>query len=645
MVKINKPNNYKNVIEAIKEVCGIEYGFQANWKGIIDALDMCKGKGDAVLEVNNLIAGTGITLDPAHGDLKQSDITISAGGEDLFCDDCFTFCESYGQTRGGAFSTNTNTTVVKFSSDSCGACIRMAHYDSKVAAELGHTFVKVTTKDEEWHTYQYLLEEVCPDPTKVGFPTYVIAQGDDPRALSVVGSIRGGLDKGTFRKRLSGVAVEVESKASDECKGGSQEDYGKFCAGTNPPKNCDDFEWDCRPRSVKLCAGGCYTVTANTHGCDSSACVGDDLEYRWLVSEPGQQKYKVVQDWSRKTSITIYTAADAKIGKTYDGRVVARCNNFGGWSDKPNKNTTVETITADFTVTIKECGPSCPGSDWVELSGCPGNPKKPGTEVQLSANANGLANSAVTWDWFKGGTGGELIKSGGPNLTVTVPNKEGNTQKYTVRGTWNDDSNCKATAECILEAKVMQQCSANSDCPAGEECKNGECVPKEPPPECSANKDCPPCFICSNGKCVSKCGTGEICEDGTCVKKECTNDKDCPGDQICENGKCVDPDPTNPPPPPPPGGCNTDKDCPGDQICENGTCVDPPPGCTDDIYCPGEQICVNGDCVTIDPCDYIKCEDDEVCVEGECVKKICVDNGCNGGWTVDWNCVKTKLGI
>ena len=41
MVKINKPNNYKNVIEAIKEVCGIEYGFPANWKGIIDALAMC----------------------------------------------------------------------------------------------------------------------------------------------------------------------------------------------------------------------------------------------------------------------------------------------------------------------------------------------------------------------------------------------------------------------------------------------------------------------------------------------------------------------------------------------------------------------------------------------------------------------------
>ena len=91
MVKINKPNNYKNVIEAIKEVCGIEYGFPANWKGIIDALAMCPG---GIGGINSLLAGKGIQLNPSHGDLSRSDITISAGTSDFpFCDDCFIWCE------------------------------------------------------------------------------------------------------------------------------------------------------------------------------------------------------------------------------------------------------------------------------------------------------------------------------------------------------------------------------------------------------------------------------------------------------------------------------------------------------------------------------------------------------------------------
>ena len=35
----------------------------------------------------------------------------------------------------------------------------------------------------------------------------------------------------------------------------------------------------------------------------------------------------------------------------------------------------------------------------------------------------------------------------------------------------------------------------------------------------------------------------------------------------------------------------------------------------------------------------------ELCQDGECVKQICLDNNCNGGWVVDWDCVKAKMGL
>ena len=80
--------------------------------------------------------------------------------------------------------------------------------------------------------------------------------------------------------------------------------------------------------------------------------------------------------------------------------------------------------------------------------------------------------------------------------------------------------------------------------------------------------------------------------------------------------------------------------------------MDPPPDCTEDDDCPSGEICENGECVTeppptppTDPCDGVTCPTGEVCQDGECVKQICLDNNCNGGWVVDWDCVKQKLGI
>ena len=42
-------------------------------------------------------------------------------------------------------------TVIKFSSEDCGTCHRMSHYDSTVSKELGFSFVSVKLQDTEMY--------------------------------------------------------------------------------------------------------------------------------------------------------------------------------------------------------------------------------------------------------------------------------------------------------------------------------------------------------------------------------------------------------------------------------------------------------------------------------------------------------------
>ena len=94
-------------------------------------------------------------------------------------------------------------TVLKFSSEDCGTCHRMSHYDSKVAEELGCAFVSVMLQDTEtYRKYRKVLLAQYPNKEGMGWPTYLVVE--DPEVeFSIKGEIKGGMPKGDFRTKLS----------------------------------------------------------------------------------------------------------------------------------------------------------------------------------------------------------------------------------------------------------------------------------------------------------------------------------------------------------------------------------------------------------------------------------------------------------
>ncbi|MGB7563785.1 MAG: thioredoxin family protein [Prochlorococcaceae cyanobacterium] len=97
-------------------------------------------------------------------------------------------------------------TVLKFSSEDCGTCHRMAHYDAKVASELGLEFVSVMLQDTvSYRRYRKVLLSQYPNKEGMGWPTYLVVS-DPEGCFEVHGEVKGGLPKGEFRERLAAAA-------------------------------------------------------------------------------------------------------------------------------------------------------------------------------------------------------------------------------------------------------------------------------------------------------------------------------------------------------------------------------------------------------------------------------------------------------
>ena len=93
-------------------------------------------------------------------------------------------------------------TVIKFSSDDCGTCHRMSHYDLKVSEELGLGFVNVMLQDTDtYRKYRKILLSKYPNKEGMGWPTYLIVENPNDD-FNVVGELKGGMPKGEFRNRL-----------------------------------------------------------------------------------------------------------------------------------------------------------------------------------------------------------------------------------------------------------------------------------------------------------------------------------------------------------------------------------------------------------------------------------------------------------
>ena len=98
-------------------------------------------------------------------------------------------------------------TVLKFSSEDCGTCHRMSHYDESVSKELGYSFVNVMLQDTDvYRRYRRLLLAQYPNKVGMGWPTYLIVS-DPEGEFTIHGELKGGMPKGDFRNRLSSIEI------------------------------------------------------------------------------------------------------------------------------------------------------------------------------------------------------------------------------------------------------------------------------------------------------------------------------------------------------------------------------------------------------------------------------------------------------
>ncbi|WP_320674631.1 thioredoxin family protein [Prochlorococcus sp. MIT 1341] len=96
----------------------------------------------------------------------------------------------------------TQIQVLKFSSEECGTCHRMSHYDSKVIEELGLNFISVMLQDTQtYRKYRKVLLAKYPNKEGMGWPTYLLVKDLDSD-FSIIGEIKGGHPKGQFREML-----------------------------------------------------------------------------------------------------------------------------------------------------------------------------------------------------------------------------------------------------------------------------------------------------------------------------------------------------------------------------------------------------------------------------------------------------------
>ena len=94
-------------------------------------------------------------------------------------------------------------TILKFSSEDCGTCHRMSHYDEKVSLELGLDFISVKLQDTDvYKKYRKILLKQYPNKQGMGWPTYLVVSAPDGD-FNIIGELKGGIPKADFRDKLS----------------------------------------------------------------------------------------------------------------------------------------------------------------------------------------------------------------------------------------------------------------------------------------------------------------------------------------------------------------------------------------------------------------------------------------------------------
>ena len=93
--------------------------------------------------------------------------------------------------------------IVKFSSEDCGTCHRMSHYDESVCKELGCDFVNCMLQDTiSYRKYRKILLSQYPNKEGMGWPTYLLVKEPEGE-FTVLGEVKGGMTKGEFRDKIN----------------------------------------------------------------------------------------------------------------------------------------------------------------------------------------------------------------------------------------------------------------------------------------------------------------------------------------------------------------------------------------------------------------------------------------------------------
>ncbi len=81
----------------------------------------------------------------------------------------------------------------------------MSHYDKSVANDLGLQFIGVMLQDTTlYRKYRPILLSKYPNKEGMGWPTYLLVKDPDGE-FKVLGEIKGGMPKGSFREKLNGL--------------------------------------------------------------------------------------------------------------------------------------------------------------------------------------------------------------------------------------------------------------------------------------------------------------------------------------------------------------------------------------------------------------------------------------------------------
>ncbi len=98
---------------------------------------------------------------------------------------------------------NDKLSLIKFSSEDCGTCHKMSHYDENVSKELGCEFISVMLQDtEQYRKFRKILLSKYPNKEGMGWPTYLVVK-DLENEFSIVGEVKGGHPKGQFRELIN----------------------------------------------------------------------------------------------------------------------------------------------------------------------------------------------------------------------------------------------------------------------------------------------------------------------------------------------------------------------------------------------------------------------------------------------------------